>query len=39
MKGNGGNDHLMTTPQAKTTEMESFPPVMLFTTAVEYKLN
>ena len=31
--------YLMTMPQVKMTERESLPPVMLFTTVVEYKLN
>ena len=31
--------HLMTIPQAKITEKELLPLVMLFTTVVEYKLN
>jgi len=39
--GNGDQNctYLMTMPQAKTTERESFPPVTLFTMVVEYKLN
>ena len=31
--------YLMTMPQVKMTERESLPPVTLFTTVVEYKLN
>jgi hypothetical protein len=38
-KGDRNYTYLMTTPQAKTVERESLPPVILLTTVVEYKPN